>query len=264
LLPAGSAWFAFPTVRNWSYTYLENADRSRWDKRCTVYRVTARPTNRRPWGNKRNHPHHHCLIFCTPTKPATHWPQVEESTRKASMEPSCTGVLSQMNVPIVDIGSERSDVLIGAYSYFSLIEEISAWSFYHADVLRRTNRTPYRRTYLHIPFSNIQAPFPLSQVHRVLVVYRTLPFYPCLKLWQHWRPARLISSLSSTRIFRVMAHPLAWPGKYFFYPVGNTSAVCLTRDLAPEEPANIFLLGCGDPRNVLYTIFCEPQNSKLP
>jgi hypothetical protein len=161
LLPAGSAWFAFPTVRNWSYTYLENADRSRWDKRCTVYRVTARPTNRRPWGNKRNHPHHHCLIFCTPTKPATHWPQVEESTRKASMEPSCTGVLSQMNVPIVDIGSERSDVLIGAYSYFSLIEEISAWSFYHADVcvariahlIAGLTFTSHSRIYrLHSPF----------------------------------------------------------------------------------------------------------------
>ncbi|KIJ28640.1 hypothetical protein M422DRAFT_189460 [Sphaerobolus stellatus SS14] len=62
-----------------------------------------------------------------------------------------------------------------------------------------------------------------------------------------------------------MAHPLVWPGKYFFYPIGNTSAVCLTRDLAPEEPADILLLGCGDPRNVLYTIYCEPptQTRKL-
>ncbi|PCH44295.1 hypothetical protein WOLCODRAFT_138924 [Wolfiporia cocos MD-104 SS10] len=56
-----------------------------------------------------------------------------------------------------------------------------------------------------------------------------------------------------------MAHPLVFPGKYFFYPIGNTSAVCMTRDIAPEEPANVLLLGCGDPRNVLYTIFCEPD-----
>ncbi|KAJ7083693.1 hypothetical protein B0H15DRAFT_911711 [Mycena belliarum] len=56
-----------------------------------------------------------------------------------------------------------------------------------------------------------------------------------------------------------MAHPLVFPGKYFFYPIGNTSAVSLLKDLAPEEPANILLLGCGDPRNVLYSIFCEPQ-----
>ena len=59
-----------------------------------------------------------------------------------------------------------------------------------------------------------------------------------------------------------MAHPLAWPGKYFLYAIGNTVAVCLTRDIPPEEPANILLLGCGDPRNVLYTIYSEPQNSE--
>ncbi|THH20183.1 hypothetical protein EW146_g1126 [Bondarzewia mesenterica] len=57
-----------------------------------------------------------------------------------------------------------------------------------------------------------------------------------------------------------MAHPLVWPGKYFFYPISNTSSVSLTRDLAPEEHANILLLGCGDPTNVLYTIFSEPQS----
>jgi len=57
-----------------------------------------------------------------------------------------------------------------------------------------------------------------------------------------------------------MAKPLAWPGKYFFYPIGNTAAVCLTRDIAAEEHADILLLGCGDPRNVLYTIFCEPES----
>ncbi|CCM04095.1 uncharacterized protein FIBRA_06254 [Fibroporia radiculosa] len=56
-----------------------------------------------------------------------------------------------------------------------------------------------------------------------------------------------------------MAHPLFLPGKYFFYPIGNTSAVCLTRDVSPEESADILLLGCGDPRSVLYTIFSEPQ-----
>ncbi|PCH40852.1 hypothetical protein WOLCODRAFT_117801 [Wolfiporia cocos MD-104 SS10] len=59
-----------------------------------------------------------------------------------------------------------------------------------------------------------------------------------------------------------MAHPLVFPGKHFFYPIGNTSAVCMTRDIAPEEPANILLLGCGDPRNVLYTIFCEPDTRR--
>lgn len=56
-----------------------------------------------------------------------------------------------------------------------------------------------------------------------------------------------------------MAHQLFWPGKYFFYPIGNTSATCLTRDISPDESAHILLLGCGDPRNVLYTIHSEPR-----
>ncbi|KAJ7833273.1 hypothetical protein B0H13DRAFT_2428613 [Mycena leptocephala] len=57
-----------------------------------------------------------------------------------------------------------------------------------------------------------------------------------------------------------MALPLFWPGRYRFYPIGNTSAVSLTRDLAPETDGTILLLGCGDPRNILYTIFCEPEH----
>ncbi|RPD68233.1 hypothetical protein L226DRAFT_576582 [Lentinus tigrinus ALCF2SS1-7] len=58
-----------------------------------------------------------------------------------------------------------------------------------------------------------------------------------------------------------MSHTFFWPGKYYFYPIGNTSAVCLTRDIPPEEHANILLLGCGDPRHVLYTIFSESKPS---
>ncbi|KAJ7186777.1 hypothetical protein C8R46DRAFT_981063 [Mycena filopes] len=54
-----------------------------------------------------------------------------------------------------------------------------------------------------------------------------------------------------------MSLPLYWPGRYLFYPIGNTSAVSLTRDLAPEVDGKILVLGCGDPRNILYTIFCE-------
>ncbi|TFK78422.1 hypothetical protein K466DRAFT_668449 [Polyporus arcularius HHB13444] len=58
-----------------------------------------------------------------------------------------------------------------------------------------------------------------------------------------------------------MSHTFFWPGKYYFYPIGNTSAVCLTRDIPPEERASILLLGCGDPRHVLYTIFSESELS---
>ncbi|KAM6496295.1 hypothetical protein JOM56_009001 [Amanita muscaria] len=55
-----------------------------------------------------------------------------------------------------------------------------------------------------------------------------------------------------------MAHPIIWPNKLFFYAIGNTPAACLTSDIPPEVPADILLLGCGDARNVLYTIYADP------
>ncbi|KAJ6624931.1 hypothetical protein B0H10DRAFT_1783805 [Mycena sp. CBHHK59/15] len=54
-----------------------------------------------------------------------------------------------------------------------------------------------------------------------------------------------------------MSHPVLWP-KSFFYPIGNSSAVCLTQNLLPEKSANVLLLGCGDPRNILYTLHVDP------
>ncbi|XPT04655.1 hypothetical protein M3J09_013731 [Ascochyta lentis] len=41
----------------------------------------------------------------------------------------------------------------------------------------------------------------------------------------------------------------------YLYPAGNTPAVCLTDTVPPEVDANILLLGCGDIRNVLFTIY---------
>jgi hypothetical protein len=54
-----------------------------------------------------------------------------------------------------------------------------------------------------------------------------------------------------------MSHPLIWPPVEMFYPIGNTPAFCLTQDLAPEQDADILLLGCGDARNVLYTVYAD-------
>lgn len=48
--------------------------------------------------------------------------------------------------------------------------------------------------------------------------------------------------------------------KYWFYPIGNTPAVNLLRDLPAcqgEETIRILSLGCGDPRNVLFSLWCE-------
>ncbi|KAF2193568.1 hypothetical protein K469DRAFT_789378 [Zopfia rhizophila CBS 207.26] len=41
----------------------------------------------------------------------------------------------------------------------------------------------------------------------------------------------------------------------WFYPVGNTPAVCLTQSLPPDQNASILLLGCGDIRNILFTTY---------
>ncbi|KAL2138755.1 hypothetical protein VTI28DRAFT_6314 [Corynascus sepedonium] len=42
-----------------------------------------------------------------------------------------------------------------------------------------------------------------------------------------------------------------------FYPIGNTPAVSLTQGLPPEKDANILLLGCGDIRNILFTVHSD-------
>ncbi|KAF9562458.1 hypothetical protein CPC08DRAFT_633992 [Agrocybe pediades] len=54
-----------------------------------------------------------------------------------------------------------------------------------------------------------------------------------------------------------MTHPVLWPKKSFFYPIGNTPPVCFTRHLPPEEGANVLLLACGDPRSILYTVYAD-------
>lgn len=54
-----------------------------------------------------------------------------------------------------------------------------------------------------------------------------------------------------------MAHHVLLPRKNFFYAIGNTAPVCFTQDLVPEQGADILLLGCGDPRSILYTIYAD-------
>ena len=54
-----------------------------------------------------------------------------------------------------------------------------------------------------------------------------------------------------------MSHVLNWPDQTSFYPLGNTSAVCLTENLPPEHNADVLLLGCGDPRHILYTVYAD-------
>ncbi|GJE85068.1 DUF4470 and zf-MYND domain-containing protein [Phanerochaete sordida] len=57
-----------------------------------------------------------------------------------------------------------------------------------------------------------------------------------------------------------MAHTVCWPGKSFFYPIGNTSPVSLLQHVPPEDDADILLLGCGDPRNILYSLYASGED----
>ncbi|KAL1730984.1 hypothetical protein EV714DRAFT_236379 [Schizophyllum commune] len=50
-----------------------------------------------------------------------------------------------------------------------------------------------------------------------------------------------------------MAHSVILPRRTWFYAIGNTSAELLTASLPPEESLDLLLIGCGDPRSVLYT-----------
>ena len=50
----------------------------------------------------------------------------------------------------------------------------------------------------------------------------------------------------------------------YFYPLGNTPAVCLTQNLPPGEDARILSLGCGDVRNVLYTAYAHHSIGESP
>ncbi|KAL9050270.1 MAG: hypothetical protein Q9162_006741 [Coniocarpon cinnabarinum] len=45
----------------------------------------------------------------------------------------------------------------------------------------------------------------------------------------------------------------------FFYPIGNTPAVDFTQELTPETDGRLLLLGCGDVRNVLYTVYANSR-----
>ena len=58
-----------------------------------------------------------------------------------------------------------------------------------------------------------------------------------------------------------MLHPTFVNIVSFFYPLGNTPAVCLTQDLSREQKADVLLLGCGDVRNILFTSYSNNGTS---
>ncbi|KAJ3545440.1 hypothetical protein NMY22_g2440 [Coprinellus aureogranulatus] len=60
-----------------------------------------------------------------------------------------------------------------------------------------------------------------------------------------------------------MAHTTLWSPRLFFYPIGNTPATSLTEYIPPDQNASILSLGCGDPRNTLYTLALDEKNAFL-
>ncbi|TFK74181.1 hypothetical protein BDN72DRAFT_103975 [Pluteus cervinus] len=58
-----------------------------------------------------------------------------------------------------------------------------------------------------------------------------------------------------------MTHPLYWTRMSFLYAIGNTTPVDLCQYLPPKLPSQILLLGCGDPRNILYTLSVSDPRS---
>lgn len=47
--------------------------------------------------------------------------------------------------------------------------------------------------------------------------------------------------------------------KSFFYPIGNTPAANLLRDYRPNDAVKILAIGCGDVRNILFTLWSNQE-----
>ncbi|RVD88680.1 uncharacterized protein DFL_002856 [Arthrobotrys flagrans] len=58
-----------------------------------------------------------------------------------------------------------------------------------------------------------------------------------------------------------MLHAETFDRKGFYYPIGNSPAINLVGYLPQEINAEVLLLGCGDVRNVLFTLFTESSDT---
>lgn len=58
-----------------------------------------------------------------------------------------------------------------------------------------------------------------------------------------------------------MATPTHMLTSSFFYAAGNTPAVNLTSPIPADQDADVLLLGCGDLRNVLFSVYAGVGNS---
>ena len=55
-------------------------------------------------------------------------------------------------------------------------------------------------------------------------------------------------------------HPLSIAICNSFHPLSNTPATSLTEYLPPKRQANGLIIGGGDPRKILFTLYSEQGN----
>ena len=122
-----------------------------------------------------------------------------------------------------------------------------------------SSRRRYARCFVLLPHVRCtQSPNKTVLYSRAQILGLTGPVKLNTRAYKCWHIRHSLFSKFSLFIFiDSMAHLVAWPQKIFFYPIGNTPAVCLTSELPPEQSAEILLLGCGDVRNILYTAYAD-------
>lgn len=49
----------------------------------------------------------------------------------------------------------------------------------------------------------------------------------------------------------------------FLYAIGNTPAVNLINSVPPDQDADVLLLGCGDVRSILFSVYMDIGNGEL-
>jgi len=62
-----------------------------------------------------------------------------------------------------------------------------------------------------------------------------------------------------TGVVATMVTPTHLLTASFFYAIGNTPAVNLTGSVPPDQDADVLLLGCGDVRNVLFSVYMSTR-----
>ena len=123
----------------------------------------------------------------------------------------------------------------------------------------------------------MQSPSSLDFFYKSLSLFTDLPNTPFFQheFYHHSQPLSLETGLHYSYIpylyfsqsdspNMTILHTTVLHKLDFFYPVGNTPPVFLTETLAPEEVAKILLLGCGDPRSILFTIYLATFGGMKP